>query len=61
MHTPQFTSDYGVAITDGPLKGLAARAIVVMDEENTVRYTELVPEIGDEPNYELAMAALEAI
>jgi thiol peroxidase len=61
MHTPRFTADYGVAIVDGPLKGLAARAIVVMDENDTVRYTELVPEIGDEPNYELAMAALEAI
>jgi len=61
MHTPRFASDYGVAIVDGPLKGLAARAIVVMDENDTVRYTELVPEIGDEPNYDLAMAALEAI
>jgi len=61
MHTPQFTSDYGVAITDSPLKGLAARAIVVMDEADTVRYTQLVPEIGDEPDYETAIAALEAI
>jgi thiol peroxidase len=61
MHTPRFTSDYGVSIVDSPLKGLAARAIVVLDENDTVRYTELVPEIGDEPNYDLAMAALEAI
>ena len=61
MHTPQFTSDYGVAIIDSPLKGLAARAVVVTDENDTVRYTQLVPEIADEPDYDTAIAALEAI
>ena len=53
-----FLADYGVAIADGPLKGLAARAVVVLDENNRVLHSELVPEIGDEPNYDAALAAL---
>lgn len=53
-----FLTDYGVAIADGPLKGLAARAVVVLDENNRVLHSELVPEIGDEPNYDAALAAL---
>ena len=53
-----FLSDYGVAIADGPLQGLAARAVVVLDENNRVLHSELVPEIGDEPNYDAALAAL---
>jgi thiol peroxidase len=51
--------NYGVAITDGPLSGVAARAVVVLDENNTVIYAELVPEIKDEPNYDAALAALK--
>ena len=43
----------------GPLAGLTARAVVVLDENNVVRYTELVPEIAQEPNYEAALAALK--
>lgn len=54
-----FGKDYGVRITDGPLAGLMARAIVVLNEEGKVIYTELVPEIGQEPNYEKAIAALQ--
>jgi thioredoxin-dependent peroxiredoxin len=53
-----FAKDYGVEITDGPLAGLAARSVVVLDESNKVVYTELVPEIAQEPNYDAAIAAL---
>ena len=58
MRTRGFAKDYGVLMTDGPLAGITARAIVVIDENNQVSYTELVPEIADEPNYEAALAAL---
>ena len=53
-----FAKDYGVLITDGPLAGITARAVVVLDADHKVVYTELVPEIADEPNYEAALAAL---
>ncbi|MEM0939354.1 MAG: thiol peroxidase [Bacteroidota bacterium] len=53
-----FGKKYGVEITDGAFKGLNARAIVVVDEEGKVVYTELVPEVGQEPNYEKAISAL---
>ena len=46
-------------IADGPLKGLTARAVVVLDENNKVLHSELVPEIANEPNYEAALAALK--
>lgn len=52
-----FTKDYGVEMVDGPLAGLAARAIVVLDGDGKVLYTEQVPEIAQEPNYEAALAA----
>jgi len=58
MRSPSFAEDYGVKIVDGPLAGITARAVVVIDENNKVVYTELVPEIGQEPNYEAALAAL---
>jgi thiol peroxidase len=58
MRGRQFLNDYGVAIADGPLAGLAARAVVVLDEHDKVIHTELVGEIGDEPNYEAALKAL---
>lgn len=54
----QFGKDYGLEINDGPLKGLHSRCIVVIDENGTVTYTEQVPEIADEPNYEAALQAL---
>jgi len=54
----KFANDYGVGIEDGPLKGLLARAVVVIDAEGKVAYAELVPEIVDEPNYDAAIAAL---
>lgn len=53
-----FGKDYGVKFVDGPLKGLTARAVVVVDKEGKVKYTELVGEIVDEPNYKAALAAL---
>ncbi len=53
-----FDQDYGVAIADGPLCGLTVRAVVVLDEQDKVLYVELVPEIGNEPNYDAALAVL---
>ncbi|MFZ1382372.1 MAG: thiol peroxidase [Scrofimicrobium sp.] len=53
-----FGDDYGVTMVDGPLEGLLSRAVVVLDEDGTVVYTEQVPEIGQEPDYEAALAAL---
>lgn len=58
MRGRTFAKDYGVLITDGPLAGITARAVVVIDAGGTVRYTELVPEIGQEPDYDQALAAL---
>ncbi|HUH51292.1 MAG TPA: thiol peroxidase [Flavobacterium sp.] len=53
-----FGRDYGLTIADGPLKGLHSRAIVVIDENGKVIYTEQIGEIADEPNYEKALAVL---
>jgi thioredoxin-dependent peroxiredoxin len=58
MRSRNFAKDYGVLITDGPLAGITARAVVVLDADNKVLYTELVPEITQEPNYDAALAAL---
>ena len=58
MRSRNFGKDYGVLITDGPLAGITARAVVVLDANNKVLYTELVPEITQEPNYDAALAAL---
>jgi len=52
-----FAKDYGVLLQDGPLAGLCARAVVVLDENDKVVHAELVPEIGQEPNYDAALAA----
>ncbi len=54
-----FAKDYGLEIADGPLAGLCSRAIIVLDENNKVIYTEQVPEITQEPDYEKAIAALK--
>jgi thiol peroxidase len=53
-----FLSDYGVELVDGPLQGLGARAIVVLDENDRVLHTELVSDITHEPNYDAALAAV---
>ena len=54
-----FHSKYGVDLADGPLKGLTARGVVVLDENNRVLYSELVPEIKQEPDYDAALKALK--
>ncbi|WP_269532799.1 thiol peroxidase [Chitinimonas sp. BJYL2] len=59
MRGVSFLQDYGVAIAGGPLAGVAARAVVVLDEQNKVLHAELVGEIADEPNYEAALAVLK--
>ena len=58
MRSRAFAEEYGVLITDGPLEGITARAVVVVDEADKVVYTELVPEIADEPDYDAALKAL---
>ena len=58
FNTGNFGKDYGLEITDSVLAGLHSRVIIVLDENGTVKYTEQVPEIADEPNYELALASL---
>jgi thiol peroxidase len=58
MRSKNFGKDYGVLIEDGPLAGITARAIVVLDANNKVLYTQLVPEITTEPDYDSALAAL---
>ena len=58
FRSPEFLQDYGVGMVDGPLQGLCARAVVVVDESGQVAHTQLVGEIGDEPDYEAAIAAL---
>ena len=58
MRSRNFAKDYGVLIQDGPLAGITARAVVAIDANNRVVYTELVPEIAQEPNYDKALAAL---
>ncbi len=55
-----FGDDYGVTITDGPMAGLLARAVVVVGADGNVAYTELVPEIAQEPDYDAALAAVQA-
>jgi thiol peroxidase len=54
-----FHEAYGVDIAEGPLTGLTARAVVVLDENDKVLHSELVPEIGQEPDYEAALAVLK--
>lgn len=58
MRGHSFAKDYGVLIETGPLAGLTARAVVVLDADNKVVHAELVKEIGNEPNYEAALKVL---
>ncbi|ROR34648.1 thiol peroxidase [Inmirania thermothiophila] len=60
MRSRRFAKDYGVLIEDGPLAGLTARAVVVLDVNDRVLHAELVPEIAQEPDYDAAVAALSA-
>ena len=59
MRGAEFLKDYGVALSSGPLAGVAARAVVVLDEHDKVLHSELVGEIADEPNYDAALAVLK--
>jgi thiol peroxidase len=58
MRSKNFAKDYGVLIVDGPLNGITCRAVVILDENDKVVYTELVPEIAQDPDYDKAIAAL---
>lgn len=58
MRSKKFAEDYGILIKDGPLAGIAARAVLVLDEQDKVIYEQLVPEIAQEPDYEKALAVL---
>jgi len=58
FRNPGFGQSYGVTIATGPLKGLLSRAIVVIDGAGKVVYTEQVPEIGQEPDYQAALASI---
>lgn len=60
MRSRQFAKAYGVLIENGPLAGITARAVVVLDADNKVVHSQLVTEIADEPNYEAALAALKS-
>lgn len=55
---PEFLEALGVKLASGPLAGLTARAVLVLDAQNTVLHAEMVPEIGSEPNYAAALAVL---
>jgi thiol peroxidase len=55
---PEFLKAWGVAMADGPLAGLTARAVVVLDENDKVIHSEMVPEIGQEPDYAAALKSL---
>ena len=59
MRNPEFLENYGVAIASGPMVGLTTRAVVVLDEANKVLHSELVAEIGQEPDYDAALAVLK--
>jgi len=61
FRAPDFGKSYGVAILDSPLAGLLARAVVVIDGNGKVVYTQLVPEIAQEPDYEPVLAAVKAL
>jgi thiol peroxidase len=58
MRSRDFAKAYGVLITDGPLQGITARAVVVLDENDKVIHRQLVPEIGQEPDYDAALKAV---
>lgn len=58
FRNPEFATSYGLGISDGPLKGLLSRAVIVLDESGKVVYNEQVPEIAQEPNYDAALAKI---
>lgn len=58
MRSKQFAQDYGILILDGPLAGICARSLLVLDKNDKVLYTELISEISEEPNYDKVLHAL---
>ncbi|SFM43740.1 thiol peroxidase (atypical 2-Cys peroxiredoxin) [Ectothiorhodospira mobilis] len=58
MRSRDFARDYGVLLVDGPLAGIAARAVLVLDADDTILHAQLVPEITQEPDYDAALAHL---
>ena len=60
LRNAEFLKNYGVEIAEGPLKGLAARAVVVIDEYDNIVFSQLVNEITNEPDYDAALAVLKA-
>lgn len=58
FRNPEFANNYGILMSDGPLKGLLARAVVVINPEGKIIYKELVPEIAQEPDYESAINSI---
>jgi thioredoxin-dependent peroxiredoxin len=58
MRSKAFAKDYGVLLQDGPLAGVTARAVVVLDENDKVVHSQLVPDIGQEPDYQAALKAV---
>ncbi len=61
FRSPEFGRDYGALLTTGPLAGLMTRAVVILDSSDLVVYTELVPEITQEPDYEAVLAVLKEL
>ena len=59
MRNKDFGKAYGILIEDGPLAGILARSVTILDEKDHVLYTELVPEITQEPNYHKALEKLQ--
>jgi thiol peroxidase len=59
FRNPDFGEAYGVRLIDGPMRGLLARAVLVLDEQGKVLHTELVPELSHEPDYDAAAAVLK--
>jgi thioredoxin-dependent peroxiredoxin len=59
MRSRNFARDYGTLIVDGPLRGISARAVLTLDENDRVVHAQLVTEVGQEPDYDAALAALE--
>lgn len=59
FRAPMFSQKYGMQLIDGPLEGLFARSIVIIDKDGIVKYTQLVEEITNEPDYSAAIVALD--
>jgi thiol peroxidase len=59
FRSPTFGEDYAVGFAEGPLAGLTTRAVIVLDSDDRVLYTQLVPNVGQEPDYDGALTALK--